>query len=259
MQVAKLPGSRANWLYHHGERLHGGIGRSWDTKDTASAGAAVTGIGLSGAQSVTGTTTTVALGLSEANPWIASAAVGVTSATGVGLVVGAAALSLLGAGLAARSAYKTHKHMRGLKFIQDNAWRLRDCMPRLSEHERILSGMTAATPQLDHYYLENVVLPYIYMKKRAKRGRKGAKAIVPLSPFESARGILKNVYKRRKRSLGVHRHNAAQWLAYHFQSCYCPLARATVAELLSTGEMNRLQITSGSVVVEALERKIKSV
>lgn len=180
------------------------------------------------------------------------------SATGVGaLVVGGAAM-LTTSTLAAKSAYKTYHHVQNLEALYRN----KDFSPYKEECYFIhLDGrMQRNGRAVDHDLIANHVLPYIIHKKSAKFTRKVVSAVPGIGLLESARALTKWTYKKFSGTQGVHRRNAARWLASHFTTCQCTLTEEIVAELCSLEVKDWLKF--GDVkpedVVDVLALKMQS-
>jgi len=216
------------------------INRHRALKKTFKLGATAASIGVSGAQIGTGTG---ALAL------ITGAAV---SATGVGLVVAGGVLTVGTCLASGRSAYKTKKHIDGLKGLQSAAQQMSCEMV----HDESLYGVPNA---LHHQIVLKGVLPYVIKKKTSKLYRKAATTVPGVALLEGLRAISKKGYKYIKGSLGRNRENAATWLAHHFLTYECELANAIIEELYgSEDEVTWLKQQDGEVVVELLMDKMKS-
>ncbi len=211
--------------------------RNRTTKKIANvtANAAFYGVSIAGYATKTSSTATIAA-------LATGAAVG---ATGVGLLVGTAALYAGYAVQAGISASKTNKHVNNLKQIQKDA----------SQYSCIHKGGH------DHTVLANTILPYIIEKKRTKLHRKVAVAGSAglYSNIEAPRAALKKVYKLVKGTAGKNREYYATVLARHFLKGGCMLADTIVGELYSEEEMNLIAELDHDVVVELLMDKMKSV
>jgi hypothetical protein len=141
------------------------------------------------------------------------------SATGIGLAATAAALTLGGMALGARSAYATNRHINRLVELSTNQDTVFRCV--------CLS--TDPRHQCLHDVIKNDVLPYIIHQKRKKLGRKAASA--------AGGGLLVGLYtgirSLAKSNKGVERAWNAETLAVHFLTSRCELASAIIAELFS--------------------------
>jgi hypothetical protein len=151
------------------------------------------------------------------------------SATGIGLVVGGAAITVATCGLSAYSAYKTGKHLEVLEKI----------------HER--------------RHIADDVLPYIILQKAEKQARKAVGA-VPMagSAVTAVYSLGRNLYKRAKGTLGEKRTAMATDLTKHFLTHDCGLAQAIVAELYSFEEMLWLCEQDPQDVIKLIARKMTS-
>ena len=224
----------------------------WSTfKRTAKLGLTGTSLGVSAAQTATGT------GLGA----LAMGSAAAVSATGIGLVAAGGALALAQSVLAAKSAWKTKKHKDALVAIYDqrNASPFDD-----ADNCQVVPADGRRPPRtrqeiVQHDMIANLVLPYIIAKKNAKINHKIATA-APIvgSGAETIRAIGKKAWKFANGTLGVHRQNAAAWLASHLVTCDCLLVQAIVAELYSQGEMEWLKEQPYGSVIEHLEPKLKS-
>ena len=223
----------------------------WTTyKRVAKTGMTVASAGISGAQQGLGTgMTAMALGGAAA-----------VSATGIGLVAAGGALTIGTTVLAIKSAWKTKKHKDALVAIYNQ----RDASPfdDPANCQVISDGRPVPKSRVEivqHDMVANLVLPYIISKKDRKINHKIATA-VPIvgSTGESARAIGKKAWKFAKGTLGVHRQEAAAWVASHLITCDCLLVQAIVAELYSPSEMEWLKGQPYGSVIELLENKMKS-
>ncbi|MBL8848218.1 MAG: hypothetical protein JNG89_00975 [Planctomycetaceae bacterium] len=216
------------------------INRHRALKKTFKLGATAASIGVSAAQMGTGTG---ALAL------MTGAAV---SATGVGLVVAGGVLTVGTCLASGRSAYKTKKHIDGLKSLQTSA----QSMSCEVVHAEALHGIANT---FHHEIILKGVLPYVIKKKTSKFHRKAATTVPGVALLEGLRAIGKKGYKYVKGSLGVNRENAATWLAHHLLTYECELAEAIVEELYgSEDEVIWLKQQDGEVVVQLLMDKMKS-
>lgn len=215
------------------------INRHRALKQAAKGGMSAASVGISAAQMGTGTG---ALALIA----------GATSATGIGLVVTGGVLTVASSILSGRSAYKTKKHIDGLKDIEANAASMSCTMV----HDERLGSFASAQ---HHDIVVRHILPYILKKKRSKLYRKAASTIPGVSLLEGIRAIGKKGYKYAKGTLGANREAAATWLAHHFLTYDCEVSNAIVAELYgSEDEMIWLREQDAEVVVALLMEKMKS-
>lgn len=213
------------------------IGRHKKTKIGGKAAKAATSHGISITQMTTDAST-----VKTVSALATGTAVG---ATGIGLLIGAGALTLGGATLAGVSAYKTNNHINHLKKIKDS-WRRYDCPLKGSEM---------------HVSVGTEVLNYILSKKRTKLHRKAmiTGTLGVGSPLETGRAIVKKAYKYCRGTLGESRSRQAQLLANHFLECDCELANEIVAELYSDDLMHKMKGIEKHAVAELLMDKMKSV
>jgi hypothetical protein len=215
------------------------INRHRMLKKTFKAGATAASMGVSAAQIGTGTG---ALALIT----------GAVSATGIGLVVAGGVLTVGSCLASGRSAYKTSKHIDGLKALEASA----ATMACNVVHEEALHGI--ANTQ-HHQIILKGVLPYVIKKKTSKLHRKAATTVPGVALLEGLRAISKKGYKYVRGTLGVNREYAAVWLAHHFLTYDCELSDAIIAELYgSEDEMIWLKQQDGEVVVQLLMDKMKS-
>jgi hypothetical protein len=201
----------------------------WRTvKQVAKPGLTVGSIGISAAQTATGT------GL------LAAATGAAIGATGIGLFVGAAVLQVGSSALAINSALKTSRHIKELQELYDKREQLEgvaNCCELMWGDVRQQTNLS----RTGHDMVANHVLPYIIRKKTLKYGRKIATAIPVVGLGETVRAIAQKARKRLNGTLGANRQTAAEWLASHFITCDCYLSQAIIADLYSVGEMNWLR------------------
>lgn len=212
----------------------------WRTaKRTGKVGLTVAGVGVQVAQYATGASTLALVTAGAA-----------ASATGIGLIVTGAALTLSTSILSARSAYKSREHRNHLQAIQDrvNAYA---CMS-IDANDR------ASLRPIEHQVIADGVLPYLIEQKSTKYHRKVVGAVPGVGLLESVRAIGKKAYKAATGTLGVKRHRAARWLALHLITHNCGLAQAIVAELYSFEEMLWIKDQEFTEVIKLLEDKMKS-
>jgi len=210
------------------------INRHRMQKKVAKGVATATSIGVSAAQIGTGTG---ALAL----------VAGAVSATGVGLVVTGGVLTVASALTSGRSAYKTDKHIDGLKDILTNRGTY-DCSP--------VEGLPRNS--LAHTRIAEQVLPYIIKQKQWKLGRKVASAVPGVGLLEGLRAISKKGYKYARGTLGVERDRAAGWLTIHFCDHHCGLTDAIITELYGKDEMIWLREQEAAVIQPLIADKLKS-
>jgi hypothetical protein len=194
------------------------------------------GAAISGAQSLSGVS-----GLALVTGAAAA------SATGIGLVVTGAAITLATCGLSARSAYKTGKHLDVLEQIAARRYAYQ------------CTGLIDGKNQKEHRHIADDVLPYIILQKAEKQARKSI-AVVPVagSAMTGVYGAARFVYKGLKGTLGKTRTAMATDLTRHLLTHNCGLAQAIVAELYSFEEMTWLLEQPSDEVVKLLARKMAS-
>jgi hypothetical protein len=211
----------------------------WRTaKRTGKVGLTVAGVGVQVAQYATGASTLALVTAGAA-----------ASATGIGLIVTGAALTLSTAVLSARSANKSRVHRNHLQAIQDRV-NTYACNP--------IDNDKASLREMEHQVVATGVLPYLIEQKSTKYHRKVVGAVPGLGLVESVRAVGKKAYKAATGTLGVKRHRAARWLALHLISHNCGLSQAIVAELYSFEEMLWIKDQDFKEVVKLLEDKMKS-
>lgn len=201
-------------------------------KKGAKAAMGAAGVGVQGAQTGSGISLMGAV----------AGTAGVIGTGGTLLLVAGTAMTVVGSGLAARSSYRTNKHINNLKALYEN------------RHTYFCDGCKA-----DHSHLAETILPYIIRKKRAKLYRKGAQIVPGASMLEKSRAIGKNLYKRARRTQGQQRTFSAEQLTAHMITCNCDLAEAIVSELFSPEEMAWLKLQDNDVAAPLIAEKMKSV
>lgn len=169
------------------------------------------------------------------------------SATGIGLVVTGAAITLTTCGLSAVSAYKTSQHVAVLERIAARRYSY-DC-----------TGLMFQSNRREHTHIADDVLPYLILQKEEKQARKSIGA-VPLAggALTGAYSMGRYLYKKAKGTLGETRTAMAFDLTKHFLTHNCGLAQAIVAELYSFEEMVWLCEQDPDDVVKLLARKMTS-
>jgi hypothetical protein len=212
----------------------------WRTgKQVAKVGGVVGGMGIQAAQFATGTSTLALVTAGAA-----------ASATGIGLIVTGAALTLGMAATSAVAAHKSRLHRNHLQAIADRV-RAYACGPVDPTNAEGLN-------RFEHECIANDVLPYIIEQKNKKFHRKVVGAVPGVGLLESARAIGKKAYKAATGTLGQERNRSARWLAKHLITHNCGLTQAIVAELYSFDEMLWLLEQDFPTVVRFLEDKLKS-
>ena len=218
------------------------VDRGRTGKRVASGTAAAASAGLTGAEIGTGTS---ALAVSGA---VATGAA--VSATGVGLVVTAAALTVGSMVVNARSMIKTIAHFESLREIQAHY--------EANEYNRCVALSAAGDMAADHYTIGAKILPYIIQQKTDKAFKKGVGA-VGLGMLTTLYTMGRAAYKSLAATKGKKRNFYAHVLARHLITHQCPLAEAIVTELLSWEEMAILRGKNSDVVGAAIADKMKSV
>jgi hypothetical protein len=170
------------------------------------------------------------------------------SATGVGLVVTGAAITLATCGLSARSAHKTGKHLEVLEQIYERRSGL------------ACKGLAGDTNRHEHTHIADDVLPYIILQKAEKQARKSIGAVPVLgSAAAGAYSVGRGIYKSIRGTRGKTRSAMATDLTKHFLSHNCALVQFIVSELYSFEEMIWLREQEDTKkVVELLMRKMAS-
>lgn len=179
------------------------------------------------------------------------------SATGVGLLAAAGAGMIASSTLAARSAYKTHHHLKGLQDIYNDRKNLggeQACKEMLSD------GTEKETPYSlgSHEVIANEVLPYIIRQKVKKRRFKIVSANPIASPLATLYAVGNKWGKAQRGELGKSRNAAAQWLGAHFLECNCKLASKIIAELHGQEKMDAFASSEFKDVWPELATKMKS-
>jgi len=169
------------------------------------------------------------------------------SATGIGLVVTGAAITVATCGLSAVSAHKTGKHLEVLEQIAAR------------KNSYTCVALSADADRAGHRHLADDILPYIIVQKAEKQARKSIGAVpVAGSAVTTAYSMGRYLYKKWKGTLGETRTAMATDLTRHFLSHNCGLAQAIVAELYSFEEMAWLCEQPSQEVVKLLARKMAS-
>jgi hypothetical protein len=218
-------------------------------KRAAKIGAGAASAGLTVAQNVTGASTQA----------LVLGGLAAVSATGVGLIVTAGALTIATSVLNATSAWKTKGHITELQ----NIYTHRNLSPFNDEdYCQQIPALDVAVKTRESYVqhdmIANQVLPYIISKKKAKFARKVVAAVPVVGSIETLRALGKKGYKAVKGTLGANRANAAGWIASHLITCDCLLAQAIVAELYSAAEMEWLKGQRYEDITDYLALKLKS-
>ncbi|HLY56464.1 MAG TPA: hypothetical protein VKS60_12960 [Stellaceae bacterium] len=169
------------------------------------------------------------------------------SATGIGLVVTGAAITVATCGFSALSAYKSSQHAAVLEKIQQREGGF-EC-----------SGLMFMANRREHQHIVDDVLPYLILQKQEKSARKAVGAVpIAGSALTSAYSLGRYVYKRAKGTLGATRNQMAFDLTKHFLTHNCALAQAIVSELYSFEEMTWLAEQAPDEVIKLLARKMTS-
>ena len=206
---------------------------------TVRIGSGVAGVGVQVTQQVLGTTTMIAL-------FTAGAA---ASATGIGLIVGAAAITLGSITASARSAWKTHRHLKVLNALLARA----DGMPC----DQIgADGKKCGKDEAEHAKVKEA-LDYLIHKKEKKRGKKVG-GMFGAGLGVTVYGIGKAIYKSVKGTKGVNRQAQAHVVAKHLVTHNCALAQGIAAELYSADEMLWMLDQDSDKVAALLAEKMKS-
>jgi hypothetical protein len=168
----------------------------------------------SAAQAVTGSKGIAGIGYVAATGGVV-----VISSTGIGLLVIGGVLTVVSCGFALKSARRTDLHILALKDIFRNHDKYQ-CVG----HQAIYTTGHKNDGMTHHDMILKHVLPYIIQKKTKKSFRKYIEAApVVGSMYETGRGTLQGSYKRLSGTNAVHRTNASNYLALHFQSSLGPL------------------------------------
>jgi hypothetical protein len=178
------------------------------------------------------------------------------SALGIGIVAVGGVLTIGSSVYAARSAYRTHQHLKVLREILARGNQAFPCRLIPPGGHPLL----AADPPnfIQHNMVFEQVLPYVIAKKDAKLTRKVASAVPGVGVLEGVRAVAKKAYKAVAGTLGEHRREAARWLAVHLVTHNCGLAQAIVAALYSVEELHILETFDSDKLVPLLMDKMKS-
>jgi hypothetical protein len=168
------------------------------------------------------------------------------SATGIGLVIAGAALTVATMGMSANAAYKTYNHRSNLQAIYER----RGCYA-------CRAWPSYSIDHKEHAYIAETILPYIIDQKGKKLAKKVA-GTVGLGALTSGYGMARNLYKRATGTLGQERGALASWLSLHFMTHNCGLAQSIVAELYSFEEMLWLLEKDTDTATPLLMRKMAS-
>jgi hypothetical protein len=221
-----------------GNTEHKAISRWPTVKRTVKHTTTAAGVAMQVAQPITGTTAVALLTASAA-----------ASATGIGLVVTGAAVTLGSMIASARSAYKTSHHIDALRKIHDRA-------DSLACNMITPDGGRAYFNPVQHGEVK-AALEYLLNKKSAKLKKKVAGAVGG-GLLTAIYGVGKAAYKSLQGTKGVNRMRQAEIIAVHFVTHNCALAQAIVAELYSAEEMLFLLDKDSDVVAKFLAEKMKS-
>lgn len=229
------------------------VNRWTSVKRGAKVGLAAASIG------VAATGTGVGQGLGTIAAGLAAGTAVAVSATGVGLIATGLALTVGTSALSACAAWKSADHRDALMAIYEK----RNQSPFSDEKncQMAPAGNEFKTRKAytEHDMIANHVLPYAIFQKDRKFQRRTFGAIPIFGVAESIRGAGNYLYKKYvKGNQGNLRTHAAAWLASHLITCDCLLVQAIVSELYSEGEMEWLKGQWYQVVVEHIERKLKS-
>lgn len=208
-------------------------------KKTVRIASGAAGAGIQVTQQVLGTTTIIAL-------FTAGAA---ASATGIGLIVGGAAVTLGSIAASARSAVKTHRHLKVLRAL-------------LERHKSVPCDLIGAdgskAQRIEDEHLEVVsALSYLINKKQNKLGKK-VTGSVGAGLGVTVYGMGKALYKMVKGTRGVNRTAQAEVIARHLVTHNCALAQGIAAELYSPDEMLWMLDQDSATVAALLAEKMKS-
>jgi len=208
-------------------------------KKTVRIASGAAGAGIQVTQQVLGTTTLVAL-------FTAGAA---ASATGIGLIVCGAAVTLGSIAASARSAFKTHRHLKVLNGLLGRA----KGMPC-----DLIGADGKKAQRIEAEHLEVVAaLSYLINKKENKLGKKVTGSFgagIGVTVY----GLGKALYKIAKGTKGVNRTAQADVIARHLVTHNCALAQGIVAELYSPDEMLWMLEQDSKTVTALLVEKMKS-
>ena len=183
---------------------------------------------------------------------VGGAAVG---ATPIGLAAAAGVATVVSSTLSVVSAVKTASHIQGLQKLYESRESFKgNCAEILSD------GVESATDYARevHDIVANQVLPYVINKKENKLGKKILSSAPGLGLLTAVYGVVKKVAKKKWKTLGVNRENAAKWLASHFLNCNCKLTNGIIADLFSEKEMQAFASLQFEELWKKLSPKLKS-
>jgi hypothetical protein len=226
------PEIKSLWVGNHSI----GAGR-WATRIGGTANT-IAGIGGAVAKNaaVGGIATKVGLG---------AAAGALTAGTGgLAVVVGAGVLQITSMVNSARSASKTWEHLKHLKAIQGR------------RHYKC-TALGQNPGAADHGHIHNNVIQYIINKKSAKLVKKGVGAVGGGS-LTGIFGVVKNLYKRARGTLGKRRSFYAYVVARHMITHDCALCEALVSELFNHHDYTLLRTMNSTDAGGWVARKMKS-
>lgn len=187
-----------------------------------------------------------------------TAATGVAVSSSILAVTGPAGLAVMAGemALSARSAYKTHQHIKGLEGIFDGRKEYEQkCIQ--SSKEKCTCGISLGN-EAAHRACELTLL-YVINKKQNKRIKKGIGVAGPLGAINAVYGAGKAAYKLCKDTKGKNRGIHASILAQHLIESRCEMAQAMVAELLDEDTMMFLMYDAGFFkAAETIAEKMKS-
>lgn len=174
------------------------------------------------------------------------------SATGIGLVISGAVLTVGTMGASAVSAYKTYNHRANLQEIFGR----KGCYAC-----RKWPAHGTAGDQKEHMLIADKILPYIISQKGEKLAKKSVAAVGGLAGagiLTSGYGAIRAIYKAAMGTKGVARGENAVALTHHFVTHNCGLAQAIIAELYSFEEMLWLLTQDDDTITPFVMKKMAS-
>ncbi|MEM1160974.1 MAG: hypothetical protein AAGJ28_08580 [Pseudomonadota bacterium] len=174
----------------------------------------------------------------------------ISAATGVGLVVAGAAMTVGSTAIQAKASISSRRHKKALEQI----------LASNGESASMCVGlMGSRRDDEEHQMILDTVLPYIIAQKRKKMIRRGVGAIPVVGLGETFRSIGKKIKKLSSGTLGQEREEMAMVLAKHYITHDCLLCQQIIAELLSDEEEEWLRFQEFKIVAAILAEKMRSV
>jgi hypothetical protein len=170
------------------------------------------------------------------------------------IVVPPVGLLLQGAvtGIALRSAYKTHRHYKDLMKLWEDRMDYDDQCHPIRPNDKELCAR-------HHQIVRDEVLQYVILKKMRKVERKLIMAAPIVSILGSVNTVVKNIHKRRMKTLGVARKKLGFWVAVHYLTCECQFTRSFIASLYSPAEVSSFDGLEYAPLWNLLMARMKSI